>query len=298
MLADAPIWSAWTDHLPNRPLATDVFADGVHRRPRDEALQYAHIEFNTAGKLNWFLFDSDTDESFECWERAGLPEPNFYAQNRGNGHGHLGYCLKTPVGLLGLSREGPIALAADVQRGMTRRLGADPAYANRLGKNPAHGRWGTSWYAAKPYELRELLEALDRRDLKRPTTLAEVSSAAIAICSIRCGGTLTPMCAPSRARPAGWMRGASTCSPRHARSILGSRGRCHSPRFGKSPNRYRGGPGATSATSGFRRSRRIEARAVASNLASSAHGWPTQLLTPFWLSSRTRAASAPSGCLS
>jgi hypothetical protein len=175
MLADAPIWSAWTDHLPNRPLATDVFADGVHRRPRDEALQYAHIEFNTAGKLNWFLFDSDTDESFECWERAGLPEPNFYAQNRSNGHGHLGYCLKTPVGLLGLSREGPIALAADVQRGMTRRLGADPAYANRLGKNPASGRWGTSWYAAKPYELRELLEALDRRDLKRPTTLAEVS---------------------------------------------------------------------------------------------------------------------------
>jgi replicase family protein/primase-like protein len=175
MLTDPPIWSAWTNHLPTRPLAADVFADGVYRRPRDEALQYAHIEFNTAGRVGWLLFDQDTPESFECWERFNLPAPNFYAQNRSNGHGCLGYCLKTPVGLLGCSRQRPIMLAADVQRGMTRRLGADPAYANRLGKNPASGRWHSSWYAAKPYDLRDLLQALDRRDLQRPATRAEVT---------------------------------------------------------------------------------------------------------------------------
>jgi hypothetical protein len=140
-----------TERLPNRPLAADAFADGVYRRTRDQALQYANIEFNTSGRVGWLLFDRDTADSFECWDRAGLPAPNFYAQNRSNGHGHLGYCLKTPVGLLGLSRERPIQLAADVQRGMTSRLGADPAFANRLGKNPASSRWRTSWYAPKPY---------------------------------------------------------------------------------------------------------------------------------------------------
>jgi Replicase family/Primase C terminal 1 (PriCT-1) len=175
MVADAPIWSTWTDRLPNRPLAADVLADGVYRRPREQALHYAHIEFNTRGRLSWLVFDQDTDESFECWERANLPAPNFYSQNRSNGHGHLGYCLNTPIGMLGLSRERPIMLAADVQRGMTRRLGADPAYANRLAKNPTSKRWLTSWYAPKPYDLRDLLGALDRRDLRRPATRTEVS---------------------------------------------------------------------------------------------------------------------------
>jgi hypothetical protein len=96
MVAETPIWSTWTNRLPNRPLAADVLADGVYRRPREQALQYAHIEFNTRGRLGWLVFDQDTDESFECWERANLPAPNFYSQNRSNGHGHLGYCLKTP----------------------------------------------------------------------------------------------------------------------------------------------------------------------------------------------------------
>jgi Replicase family/Primase C terminal 1 (PriCT-1) len=175
MLADAPVWDSWRQHIPQRPLSADVLADGMRRRPRQEALQYALIEFNTAGRLSWLLFDHDEEDSFGCWERAGLPKPNFYAQNRSNGHGHLGYQLQTPVGLLGLSRERPIRLAADVQRGMTRRLGADPAFANRFGKNPSHGRWASSWFAARPYDLGDLLVALDRRDLEFPSSRAEIS---------------------------------------------------------------------------------------------------------------------------
>src|SRR5262245_47847206 len=41
MLDEAPIWPAWADRLPKWPLAADVFADGVHRRSRHQALQYA-----------------------------------------------------------------------------------------------------------------------------------------------------------------------------------------------------------------------------------------------------------------
>ncbi len=58
---------------------------------------------------------------------------------------------------------------------MTRRLGADPAYANRLAKNPHHKRWRTSWLATKPYELGDLLEALDRCDLRKPSSRSETS---------------------------------------------------------------------------------------------------------------------------
>jgi Replicase family len=158
-----------------RPLAADVFADGVYRMSREHALQRAHIEFNTATRLSWLVFDSDDEQSFESWAQAALPAPNFYAQNAGNGHGHLAYCLKAPVGLLGLSRLAPIELASDVQRGMTRRLRADPAYANRLGKNPLSDRWRTSWLVPEPYELRELLEPLGRHDLRRPANRSEIT---------------------------------------------------------------------------------------------------------------------------
>jgi hypothetical protein len=169
-----PIWDVWTKHLPQILRAADVCVEGARLLPRDDALRCAHLEFNTRGCLSWLVFDLDAADSFECWGRAGLPPPNFYAQNRNNGHGHLGYCLRRPVGLLGHSRRRPIELAADVQRGMTRRLGADPAYNNRLAKNPVHARWASTWYAPHPYALLDLLEVLDKRDMVRPASGREV----------------------------------------------------------------------------------------------------------------------------
>jgi hypothetical protein len=169
-----PIWEIWTKHLPQALRAADLCVDGARLLPRDDALRCAHLEFNTRACLGWLMFDLDAPDSFESWGRAGLPSPNFYAQNRSNGHGHLGYCLRRPVGLLGHSRRRPIELAADVQRGMTRRLGADPAYNNRLAKNPSHSRWASTWYAPHPYALIDLLEVLDKRDIVRPASRREV----------------------------------------------------------------------------------------------------------------------------
>ncbi len=174
-VCNPPVWADWSDRLPQRPLCGDILADGTLRRPRTAALSYQHVEFNSPGRLAWLNFDIDRADSFECWERAHLPVPNAYAQNLANGHGHVLYALRTPVGLLGLSRGQPMALAADIQRGMTRRVGADPAYANRLAKNPNSKRWRSSWFAAKPYELADLLEALDRCDLRKPDSRTATS---------------------------------------------------------------------------------------------------------------------------
>lgn len=166
MIVDSPVWAAWPRLIPARPLCADVFADGARRLPRSSALNFRNIEFNSEARVGWLNFDIDSRVSFEAWERANLPPPNAYVQNPANGHGHLLYALSTPVGLTALCREKPMVLAADVQRGMTRRLGADPAYANRFAKNPASARWRTGWFATQPYELRYLLDALDRKDLR------------------------------------------------------------------------------------------------------------------------------------
>ena len=170
----APIWTTWTDRLPTRPLATDVFEDGAYHRPRSMALEFRNIEINTPGRVAFLNFDLDLADSFEAWERARLPVPNAFMQNPTNGHGNALYALATPVGISAFSRAAPIKLLVDIQRGMTRRLKADPAYSNRFAKNPCHPRWRTRWLSPRPFTLGELFEPLDRRDMRAPARRDEI----------------------------------------------------------------------------------------------------------------------------
>lgn len=162
------IWDDWQNQIPANPLAADVFADGVYRMPREEALRLAHIEFNTGAQIRWLNFDIDQPDSYDALDRSNLPAPNIFVSNRSNGHGHALYALDGFIGLTDASRMAPIRLAADIQRGMTRRLGADPRYQNRLAKNPLSARWASSFMAPSPYHLTDLLAALDRADIRRP----------------------------------------------------------------------------------------------------------------------------------
>ena len=130
-MIDQPLWETWTNRLPTRPLCCDVFADGVFRRPRAEALARQHLQFNTDTSLGWLVFDVDHEHSFEAWDRANLHPPNLYAQNPANGNSHLLYALATPVGICDSHRRAPIELAAAVQRGMTRRFRSDPSAVRR-----------------------------------------------------------------------------------------------------------------------------------------------------------------------
>lgn len=166
-LTDDPVWETFEQRLPRRPHATDDFERGTFRRPLDEALTKRHVEFNPYGRVAWLLFDIDRDDAFESWEDARLPAPNIFIQNRHNGRGHLAYALASPVGTIGRSRPDPIRFAADVQRGMTLRLRADPHFMNRFAKNPKHNDWRTSWFAIKPYELSRLRDWLDDSDVWR-----------------------------------------------------------------------------------------------------------------------------------
>lgn len=174
-MIDQPLWETWTNRLPTRPLCCDVFADGVFRRPRAEALARQHLQFNTDTSLGWLVFDVDHEDFFEAWDRANLHPPNLYAQNPANGNSHLLYALATPVGICDSHRRAPIELAAAVQRGMTRRLRADPCYANRLAKNPQHPRWRTSWLIGEPFDLKKLLEPLDREDTRPFAQRSEIA---------------------------------------------------------------------------------------------------------------------------
>jgi hypothetical protein len=162
------VFETWIDQLPRRPAATDDFSLGVFRRPREEALQKRHLEFNPFGRVSWLFFDIDRDASLETWMDAKLPAPNVFIQNRDNSRSHLGYALSSPVGTTGLSREKPMKFAADVQYGMTRALDADKAYSNRFAKNPLSPSFRTSWLAIYPYELSELRGWLDDEDVWRP----------------------------------------------------------------------------------------------------------------------------------
>lgn len=160
------MWETWQDLLPSWPYATDDFALGVWRRPREEALTKRYLEFNPAGKINWLVFD--LDRAVECpWEDVKLPAPNLFVQTRHNGHAHLAYALAASVGTSGASRLAPIRFAADVQYGMTKRLGADRSFINRFTKNPLNGHWRTAWLTPHPFELSDLRGWLDDGDVWR-----------------------------------------------------------------------------------------------------------------------------------
>jgi hypothetical protein len=133
------------------------------------------VQFNNDFFLNWLNFDIDRPDSYESWEEASLPPPNLYVQNPSNLHGHLYYALATPIGTCDGHRLRPIEYAAAVQRGMTRRLDADPAYANRLAKNPLHPDWRASWIVAEPYDLATLREPLNAKDTRRYERRSELT---------------------------------------------------------------------------------------------------------------------------
>ena len=144
-------------HLPDKPWCTDG-DHGSYLRvlPRTAAKRRRYIQPQPPWLRVWMVFDVDRNASWEAADEAGLPAPTWTAINRQNGHGHLGYGIDTPVRLEDWNgRRGPANYAADVERAMTARLGADPSYSGFTCKNPLHRHWITLW-SDHPYSLGEL----------------------------------------------------------------------------------------------------------------------------------------------
>ncbi len=128
------------------------------------------IQHNSPMVWHWLVFDVDAVDACSRAEDRDCPPPTFISLNRENGHGHLAYRLEAPISDFSSSSRRAIKFYEDVERGMSRRLGADPAYSGFLSKNPLSNRWETLWLATRPYQLATLndyLEPADKRNLPR-----------------------------------------------------------------------------------------------------------------------------------
>jgi len=166
---------AFQDLIATHPYCTNDPRDGLLIRSRKCALSHRHIQFNQPTATRWLIFDIDRSDARFAAEDAYLPPPSVFVGNPTNGHGHLAYLLQTPVLKHSASRIAPLRLAAAVERGLRRRLGADRHYAGLIAKNPLHPDWCVEWLVADPYDLQTLESWLFERDMRfEPRTKAEV----------------------------------------------------------------------------------------------------------------------------
>src|SRR5262245_35758080 len=161
------------DLLPDRPYCTNDPRTGLLIRSRRLALRYSHLQLNHPATYRWLPIDIDHPEAAFAWEEANVLAPNIIAANPDNGHAHLIYALAHPVHALSGSRDSPLRYLADVARGLSRRLGADPSYSGLIAKNPLSPRWRTRWLAPFPYRLEDLNRDLTAADKRRLTPAEE-----------------------------------------------------------------------------------------------------------------------------
>lgn len=166
--------SQFRELVPWRPYAADQYEDGVYKKPRQVALSMRYLQVNSSRSVGWLLFDVDRSDAFEAAEQAGLPEPTFAAINPSNGHGHLGWLLKSPVPRYDTADRKPIEFLAAVERGMLRRLNADRSYPRLLVKNPISPAWSTQWRSPMPFTLEDLNANLTTADKRRELIAHEV----------------------------------------------------------------------------------------------------------------------------
>lgn len=151
--------------LPDRPRCSNDLSYGLSVRGKDQAAGMRLIQPNTPMVKRWVTFDIDRDDAYFAFEQRDVPAPSFIAVNKNNGHAHYGYLLRQPVLCYSLATGKPQEYLQSLRRGLTKRLGADSGYSEVLCKNPLHCDWETEWNIHRPYELSELFDCLDKRDL-------------------------------------------------------------------------------------------------------------------------------------
>lgn len=149
-------WEA--SYLPRYPFATDDLAYGIRRESRSVGLTRRYIETSPKALLSMFVIDVDREDTLmEALSRPlPHPDPSWISINPTNGHGHVGYLLKTPVCRTDSARLKPMRYAACVQSGLTTALQGDFGYTGGITKSPLNNYWETYWGREEPYTLREL----------------------------------------------------------------------------------------------------------------------------------------------
>lgn len=137
-------------------------------RSFDTAKNYPYIQPNPPAFYFRIVFDIDRETGAIDWQDREVATPNWSAQNRKNGHAHLGYEIGVPVVMTENAKMGPIRFAAAVEAAYLHRLDADIGYSGIVCKNPLHNLWNVNYWRDHPYDLEEMsewvpLDKIDRR---------------------------------------------------------------------------------------------------------------------------------------
>lgn len=148
------------ERWPRKPFCSDDPKKyGVRIRTFEHAKKRRLLQPNLPELVFRMVFDVDRprqQEPFFSWELAGLPPPNWIAQNPENGHCHLSYEMGYPVSLSEGSRSRHYLSAVESTYGTA--LKADPNYPGNLVKNPSNKYWMSFSLRDDPYTLDELAD--------------------------------------------------------------------------------------------------------------------------------------------
>lgn len=160
-----PILQALYEDLPNKPYCSPV--KGVcYVNPKELAIKEHYIQPNHPAVTRWLCFDIDRPDALFAYYYENTPVPNIIIVNPENGHAHVCYRLKEPVGLTGKSRIKPINFMKAVYYALRRSLGADAGYVGNLIKCPFAARmWHVYISGIQDYELADLGDMLDLEPL-------------------------------------------------------------------------------------------------------------------------------------
>ena len=140
-----------------RPLAAG--GDRIaHRMAPADAWQRPYVEVNPPHLICVDLHDLDNPLAHV--DGLDGPAPSWTVTNAASGRAHLAYVLADPVARHDAARIAPWEYYCDVHAGLTLRLGADPAYAGTLTRNPLAPGAGvyTRWGRVEAYSLAELAD--------------------------------------------------------------------------------------------------------------------------------------------
>lgn len=131
-----------------------------------QALKHRHIGYNSDYMLSALVLDVDHDHAEHhikalAYDAETIPEPSWITVNPATGHAHVGYLIGEPITRTDAGRRRPIEYAADIERTLTARVGADRAYRNVVTRNPLYPLHG-QWWGSGPYSLGELHESLGK----------------------------------------------------------------------------------------------------------------------------------------
>jgi hypothetical protein len=168
------ILNLFYDYLPPRPYCTESLGY-LKIRPKSIAAKEAYIQPNPITRAYWLAFDIDSGQSRYWPEEWKMPTPNIEVRNPENNHQHLIYMIDPAVYTLRQARRKPLELAADVDRGLTRLLEADPGYGKLICKNPLSERWTVYVWHGRAWTLTELLDFIPENIRRWKTAGRDVS---------------------------------------------------------------------------------------------------------------------------